>query len=115
MTYPMRVELTVDDIVEIQPPGLSGHSWVMSKENALKLVQWIVELVQSEDNEIHNWQVVDQDAAHALNQAMDDAVTTLGAMAASPTLNARVKKRTRRALGRLLAAHDLLCEAIEWK
>ena len=48
MAYPMRVELTAGGNVEIQPPGLSGHSWVMSKENALKLAQWIVELVQGE-------------------------------------------------------------------
>ena len=61
------------------------------------------------------WQVIDQDAAQGLHQAMDNAVTTLGALAASPTLNARVKKRTRRTLNKLLDAHDLLCKAIEWR
>jgi len=61
------------------------------------------------------WTVVDQDAAQGLNEAMDDAVTTLGGLAASPTLNARVKKRIQGVLDRLLDAHDLLSAAIEWR
>jgi len=48
MAYPMRVELTAGGNVEIQPPSYNGHSWVMSKENALKLARWIFELIMGE-------------------------------------------------------------------
>ena len=66
-------------------------------------------------NKHPRWRVVDQDAAQGLNEAMNDAVTALGALAASPTLNARVKQRIQRALNKLLDAHDLLSAAIEWR
>jgi len=61
------------------------------------------------------WRVVDQEAMVKLNTAMGDALTVLGGLAASAMSPMRFRERIGKALNSLEAAHDLLCQATQFK
>jgi len=61
------------------------------------------------------WRVVDQEAMRRLNTAMGDALTVLGGLAASAMSPMRFRERIGKALNSLEAAHDLLCQATQFK